>query len=141
MRALVDTNVFLDVLLARTGLAEESQEVLDWLEGHPGDGWIAWHTLSNLYYVGWKTAGREKALAAIDEILGAFEVCPVASTEAQRARHFGMADFEDALQASAAVAARAECIVTRNTRDFRKSPVKAMTPRAFLALVERKQTS
>jgi len=135
MRALVDTNVFLDVLLARKGLADESQEVLDWFEDHPGDGWIAWHTLSNLYYVGWKTAGREKALAAIDEILGAFEVCPVASTEARRARHLGMTDFEDALQASAAAAAHAECIVTRNTRDFRKSPVKALSPRAFLALV------
>ncbi len=138
MRALVDTNVFLDVLLARKGLVEESQQVLDWFESRPGNGWIAWHTLSNLYYVGWKTAGREKALAAIDEILGAFEVCPVSSTEARRARNLGMADFEDALQASAAVAARAEYIVTRNTRDFRKSPVKSLTPRAFLALVQTK---
>ena len=135
MRALVDTNIFLDVLLARKGLADESQKLLDWFESHPGDGWIAWHTLSNLYYVGWKTAGREKALAAIDEILGAFEVCPVASTEARRARNLGMPDFEDALQASAALAARVEVIVTRNTRDFRKSPVKALSPRAFLAAV------
>jgi predicted nucleic acid-binding protein len=135
MRALVDTNIFLDVLLARKGLADESQKLLDWFESHPGDGWIAWHTLSNLYYVGWKTAGREKALAAIDEILGAFEVCPVASTEARRARNLGMADFEDALQTSAALAARVEVMVTRNTRDFRKSPVKALSPRAFLALV------
>ena len=138
MRALVDTNVFLDVLLARKDLADESQEVLDWFEGRPGDGWIAWHTLSNLYYVGWKTAGREKALAAIDEILGVFEVCPVSSTEARRARNLGMADFEDALQVSAAAAARVEYIVTRNTRDFRKSPVKAITPRAFLVLVQSK---
>jgi predicted nucleic acid-binding protein len=138
MRALVDTNIFLDVLLARKGLADESQQLLDWFESHSGDGWIAWHTLSNLYYVGWKTAGREKALAAIDEILGAFEVCPVASTEARRARNLGMADFEDALQASAALTARVEVIVTRNTRDFRKSPVKALSPRAFLALVGHK---
>ena len=135
MRALVDTNVFLDVLLARKGLADESQQVLDWFEGHPGNGWIAWHTLSNLYYIGWKTAGRDKALAVIDEILATFEVCPVASTEARRARNLDMADFEDALQARAAIAARAESIVTRNSRDFRKSPVKAITPRAFLALV------
>jgi predicted nucleic acid-binding protein len=85
--------------------------------------------------VGWKTAGRIRTLAAIDEVLGAFEICPVASAEARRARNLGMGDFEDALQASAAFAARAELIVTRNTRDFRKSPVKALSPRAFLALV------
>lgn len=135
MRALVDTNIFLDVLLARQGLVQESRDVLDWFERHPGDGWIAWHTLANLYYVGWKTAGRTQTLTAIDEVLGVFEVCPVASAEARRARNLGMSDFEDALQASAALAARVEVIVTRNTRDFRKSPVKALSPRAFLALV------
>jgi len=137
MRALVDTNVFLDVLLARKGLATESQHVLDWFESRPGDGWIAWHTLANLYYVGWKTCGRDQALAAIDEIMGVFEVSPTASAEAHRARGLGMADFEDALQVSAAMAARASYIVTRNTRDFRKSPVKAVTPKEFLAVVEK----
>jgi predicted nucleic acid-binding protein len=29
MRALVDTNIFLDTLLSREGLADESQRVLD----------------------------------------------------------------------------------------------------------------
>lgn len=135
MRALVDTNIFLDVLLARKGFTTESQQVLDWFESQPGDGWIAWHTLANLYYVGCKTCGRDKALTAIDEILGVFEVPPTATPEAHRARGLGMADYEDALQASAAIAARASCIVTRNTRDFRKSPVKAITPKEFLAAV------
>jgi predicted nucleic acid-binding protein len=135
MRALVDTNVFLDVLLARPDLADESQRVLDWFDAHPGDGWIAWHTLANLYYVGFKTTGRAKALSAIDEILGVFEVCPVGSSEARRARNLGMTDFEDALQASAATAARVDCIVTRNTKDFRRSPIEAISPKVFLATV------
>lgn len=135
MRALVDTNIFLDVLLSREGLADESQRVLDWFELNPGDGWVAWHTLANLYYVGWKTVGRSSALSAIDEVLGVFEVCPVGSPEARRARNLGMTDFEDALQASSALAVRAECIVTRNMRDYRRSPVKALSPRAFLTAV------
>ena len=137
MRALVDTNIFLDTLLSREGLADESQRVLDWFDDNPGEGWIAWHTLANLYYVGIKAVGRDNALAAIDEILGVFQVCPVASAEARRARHLGMPDLEDALQASAAMAAHVECIVTRNTRDYRKSPVHALTPRAFLAAVRK----
>jgi predicted nucleic acid-binding protein len=135
MRALLDTNVFLDVLLARRGLTNESQQVLDWFESQPGEGWIAWHTLANLYYVGCKICGRDKALTAIDEILGVFEVSPTATAEAHRARGLGMADYEDALQASAAIAAHVSYIVTRNTRDFRKSPVKAITPKEFLAAV------
>jgi len=101
MRALVDTSVFLDVLLARRGVATESQQVLDWFESRLGDGWIAGHTLANLYCVGWKACGRDKALSAIDEILGVFEVSHTASAEAHRARGLAMTDYEDALQASA----------------------------------------
>jgi len=132
MRNLFDTNIFLDALLAREGLAEESQRVLDWFEENPGDGWIAWHTLANLYYIGCKMVGPAVALDAIDEILSTFEVCPVGSTDARRASNLGINDFEDALQASAAISARAECIVTRNTRDFLRSPIPAVTPQAFL---------
>jgi len=135
MRALVDTNIFLDVLLAREGLTEESQRVLDWFEENPGDGWIAWHTLANLYYIGSKMVGRAVALDAIDEILSTFEVSPVASTDARRARNLGIDDFEDALQASAAISARAECIVTRNIRDFLQSPIPAVPPQSFLKTV------
>ena len=45
----------------------------------------------------------------------------------------GMPDFEDALQAAAAVACKAQVIITRNVRDFKKSPVPAMTPEQFVA--------
>ena len=43
-----------------------------------------------------------------------------------------MTDFEDAVQASAATVAEIDCIVTRNKRDFRKSPVPAVLPEEFL---------
>jgi hypothetical protein len=39
-----------------------------------------------------------------------------------------MSDFEDALQAAAALAFGARCIVTRNTSDYRRSPVLAIAP-------------
>lgn len=44
-----------------------------------------------------------------------------------------MADFEDALQTAAARACGARSIVTRNVRDFARSPVPAVTPGAVLA--------
>ncbi len=43
-----------------------------------------------------------------------------------------MSSFCDALQAAAALAWKASFIVTRNTRDFRHSPVPALTPTDFL---------
>jgi predicted nucleic acid-binding protein len=132
MRVLVDTNVFLDVLLDRPGLADESQSVLDWCESSSGDAWIAWHTLSNLYYIGAKLVGVNAALGEIDRLLDVFEICPCRTRTARTARNLAMQDFEDALQAAAALEADVEVIVTRNVADFNASPVPALLPSAFL---------
>lgn len=45
----------------------------------------------------------------------------------------GFPDFEDAVQAAGAVKVNADCIVTRNTRDFKKSPIACEPPGAVLA--------
>jgi hypothetical protein len=42
-------------------------------------------------------------------------------------------DLEDALQASAAIAFGADMIVTRDVADYRKLPIKTMTPSDFAA--------
>jgi len=132
MRILVDTNIFLDTLMDREGLAQASQEVLDWCGAHPGEAWIAWHTLSNLFYIGAKTVGRTDAMKYLDAILLAFEIAPCGSSSARFARSLGMADFEDALQVAAAAEADAKLIVTRNAKDFERSPIRAAKPGRFL---------
>jgi len=48
-----------------------------------------------------------------------------------------MRDFEDALQLAAAVACGAGVILTRNTADFKASPIPVMTPEEFLASLNR----
>jgi hypothetical protein len=45
-----------------------------------------------------------------------------------------MRDLEDAFQVAAAIAWGAECIVTRNLPDFKSSPIRAVSPAAFLKL-------
>ena len=50
-------------------------------------------------------------------------------TEALRsAAALPMADFEDAMQVAAAQACGARYIVTRNVRDHKRSPIRAITP-------------
>lgn len=60
------------------------------------------------------------------------EVAPVATADAQRALELPMSDLEDAMQAAAALSAGATVIVTRNIRDYSKSPVRAVTPDQLL---------
>ena len=135
MGFLVDTNVFLDVVLKRRGLFEESQATLNWFSEHPGEGWVAWHTLANLHYVGTRLAGSPKTKAVIADVLRVFEICPAGSREARQAWRLNLPDFEDSLQVSAGLSAGVELILTRNGRDFRRSPLPAIPPKEFLARV------
>ena len=43
-----------------------------------------------------------------------------------------MQDFEDAMQVAAADMAKVDFIITRNTKDFKNSPIPAMDPGEFV---------
>ena len=60
------------------------------------------------------------------------DVAVAGHADAVQALDWPMPDFEDALQAAAAVACGAQVILTRNVRDFKRSPVLAMTPEDFI---------
>lgn len=136
MKILVDTNVFLDVLMARPQWQATSRQVLDWCDTHPGNAWIAWHTLSNLYYIGTKSVGAAAAQLQISQILDVFEVAMSDTNGARKALELGMPDFEYALQAVSAQCCAADAIVSRNVKDFQSSPVKALTPAQFVHQIQ-----
>jgi predicted nucleic acid-binding protein len=69
----------------------------------------------------------------VEGALSHLEVVPQEKVQFVRARSLPMADFEDAVVASAAEAAECDVIISRNVTDFEGSPVQAMTPEEFLA--------
>lgn len=137
MKVLVDTNVLLDVALRREPFFATSDAVVRWCENHPGGGFVAWHTLSNLYYVLRKAKGEAAARGFMESVLKIFEVAPTGTPAAKQALRLGVTDFEDALQISAALAAGADVIVTRDGADFASSPVLVQMPEVFFAAAPR----
>jgi predicted nucleic acid-binding protein len=126
-RILIDTDVLLDVALNRRPYVEDSAEVLRWAE-KGGAACVAWHSLSNCAYL-LANDGREFLATLLDLV----DVAPTSRQEAQSALHFPMKDLEDALQAEAALAWKAEYVITRNLKDYRHSPVPALSPPQFIA--------
>ena len=94
---------------------------------------MAWHTVSNVYYIVARERGSVFARQFIADLLEFVEVMRTGTADVRYALDLPMADFEDALQAAAARACGARAIVTRNVRDFARSPVPAITPGAALA--------
>lgn len=130
MRILIDSDVLLDVALARSPHLGDSRAVLDWAEAG-GEAAVAWHSLANCSY--FLRGGR----AFLQDLLLIAEVPTVGTNEAEAALRLPMRDVEDAFQAAAALAWNADHIVTRNVRDYRNSPVPAITPAGFLKKIRR----
>lgn len=128
MRVLIDTDVLLDVALAREPHVAASLAVLEWAE-KGGEAAVAWHSLANCAYL--LKGGRR----FLRNLLDLVEVASVGSDDAKVAMGLPMADLEDAFQSASALAWKADLIVTRNLRDYRKSPVPAVSPGDFMKRV------
>jgi len=133
MKVLIDANVLIDVALARPGLHEVSGEALSRCGDSENTAFVAWHTLSNVFYILRSQAGRDRAVEFLEDLLQWVQVAGVGHSDALRAFGYGISDFEDALQVSAAEACAADLILTRNTADFRNSPISATSPEEFIA--------
>lgn len=130
MIVLVDTDVLIDIALDRQPFAEDACRLLDRLEARPGTGYLAWHSVSNFYYLVSPSRGRFTAKDLLLDLARFVEVAPASTDELRLAGRLDMADFEEAMQAAAAMACRADVIATRNVRDFARSPVPALEPGA-----------
>lgn len=135
MRPLLDTNVLVDVALHRPGLHQASGATVAWCLNNPGSGLVAVHSLATFSYLAGRAAGPAKTREFIADLTDGADIARLDNDEVRRALALPLPDFEDALVAAAAEAAAATHIVTRNTSDFRRSPVKAVTPEEFMRLV------
>lgn len=135
MRVLIDLNVLLDVLQRREPFYAASAAVLSAAVRGEIKPCVPAHSLTTIHYIIARHAGREHADAAIDWILGRFEILAETREVFLRARSLPMNDFEDAVVAATAAAGRCDRIATRNVADFAGSPVPAGLPQEILALI------
>ena len=133
MRILLDTNVVLDVLQTREPFSHHATELFARVERGELEGVLCATTLTTIDYLLTQAMSGQEAKAIIRRLLGLFGVAAVTRVVLEAALASPMPDFEDAVLAHAASHAGAERIITRNTRDFRDSPVLPMDPTEFLA--------
>ena len=130
---LLDTDVLIDVALDRKPYSQAAGDLIGRLERSPRMAFVAWHTLSNFYYLVSPTRGGDDARNFLMELTRFVLVAPSDTDAFHYAASLHMSDFEDALQVAAARACGARVIATRNVRDFRVSPIPARTPEEVLA--------
>lgn len=132
MIVLLDTDVLIDLALDRVPYSEPAAGLLDALEKRPGSGFVAWHSLSNFFYLVAPSRGKHQAKNFLLDLTRFVFVAPTTTESFLFAGSLNFSDFEDAMQVAAAVACQATVIATRNLRDYSRSPVRAAEPQVVL---------
>ena len=132
---LIDSDVLLDVALRREPHFADSERILLAIEGGAEDAAMAWHTIANLNYLVRRERGDAAAREFIERLQRTLVVPPTGSDDLSFTLSLPMSDFEDAMQGAAARACGARFIVSRNKRDFKKSPIRAYPASEALALL------
>ncbi len=134
MVVLIDTNVIIDFIIKRQPFEKESTEVMKKCASREIQGYVAFHSISNLWYILRKMPENErrewlvnvcKCLTVVgadhDEVINAI-------------KKSNFKDFEDCLQDKCAVGVNANYIITRNVDDFAGSEIPAILPEDFLKI-------
>jgi predicted nucleic acid-binding protein len=132
LKLLLDTNIVLDVLAKREPFWHASARVMAYVNGRKVQGLIAAHTLTTIYYLLSKHLNRKKARSAIIQLLEVLHVATVDHKVILEALSLNWNDFEDSVQAAAALQSNATHIITRNPRDFSSLVIPVLTPEEFL---------
>jgi predicted nucleic acid-binding protein len=136
MRILFDTNVLLDVLLAREPFAQSAVRLLDMADRGKIKGLLCATTVTTIHYLATKALGVAAARKNVRTMLKIFDVAAVNGDVLLRALDLPMKDYEDAVLHESAIVGEAQGIVTRNARDFVKSRIPVYSPDELLAVLK-----
>lgn len=129
---LIDLNILLDVLQKRLPFYESSAGLLAAVETGRVHGYIAAHSLTTLFYLIQKDKNSAEARATITNLLQFLKIAPVNQSTIEQALNLDYRDFEDAVQMISAVQCKADCLVTRNLKDYQPALLPVMQPVDFL---------
>lgn len=135
MRALLDTNIVLDYLLAREPFVRAATGI--WQAGAKDEyePFVSSITPVNLYFIARKLKGDAEARRVVQGLLA---ICQIAITDYAvlvDALRLPMKDYEDAVQTASARAVSLDVIVTRDVSDYAGAEIPILTPEQFLALI------
>ncbi|MBR1547669.1 MAG: PIN domain-containing protein [Prevotella sp.] len=139
MRAYIDTNILVDLVLAREEFLPNAQRVF--ALGYAGEVQLVVSALSfvNTIYLGRKyKLPMDEVYAKLRLIADFVDVADLSGQNVVDMLGSDWKDYEDATQHRSAVDEQADCIVTRNKKDFKASSIEVLNPMEFFARMDSK---
>lgn len=133
MKIIIDNNVILDVFQKRKPFVEFSSKVLRLVEANQVKGYITSNSITDIYYIlNRSISDKEQVYNYMTTLLELIEIIDVTANVIKKSLDPDAIDFEDELISVCANDSDIDYIITRNTKDFKKSLVPALTPENFI---------
>ena len=139
MRAYVDTNILVDLVLSRQEFLPDAQRVF--AIGYAGEAQLVVSALSfvNTVYLGRKYKfPMDDVLSKLRMIADFVDVADLSGQNVVDMLNSGWRDYEDATQYRSAIDEQADCIVTRNKKDFKAGTLPVLSPVEFFNKIDSK---
>jgi predicted nucleic acid-binding protein len=137
-RVFIDTDIILDVALARKPFVEASRLVLSIMENNIADGKMSSNCVANIYYILRKAGGDKEARTFLEKIIEYISIISIDHSNVVESLKSKFNDFEDGLQYFSALRNQCDCIVTRNVDDYQYSEINVYSPTEYLSLYQGK---
>ena len=138
MRAVIDTCVILDYLQCREPFFDDALNIAIGSARNEFEAYITASSLTDLYYIIHRhTHSSIETRRIISDLTVLFGLVDTYAEDCINALHSEMKDYEDSVMSETAYRIKADCIVTRNIKDYERSRVPAVLPSEFLMNTEK----
>ena len=133
----LDTNVLIDFLADRKPFSLEAAKLFNYSFKKKVIIYVAAVSYNNIYYILRQSCTHSETIKILNELQEWTEAIDVSKDVIRKALKSEFKDFEDAIQYNCAkTLSKIDCIVTRDTKDFKASSIPTMTPKEALTMIE-----
>ena len=133
----LDTNIVIDFLADRKPFSLLAAKLFNFTLSGKVKIYISAVSYNNIYYILRQFLSNTETIKLLDELSEMTEIADVTKSIIKKSLKTDFKDFEDAIQYNCALSVtKIDFIVTRDTKDFKKSTLSVMTPEEAVSLVE-----
>jgi predicted nucleic acid-binding protein len=132
----LDTNVIIDFLADRRPFSLIAAEIFTASLSGKVKIYTSAVSYNNIYYILRRSLSHLETIKLLEELAEMAEIVDVTKTIIKKSLKSDFKDFEDAIQYNCALTVKKiDFIVTRNSKDFKKSSLPVMNPQEAIGII------
>ena len=128
-RIFLDTNIIVDLIADRKPFSKYAIQLFQKAEQNEVELFTSSHSIATTHYLLKKYLGEKELREVLFDLIDYFTVIAVDEAILKKGLRSNHRDFEDSIQILCASSIeKMDCIVTRNTKDFKTSEIPVFNP-------------